>query len=96
MARVILPRERDPKNLELPLTTMIEGDKYQNAGRWQRVGIPHPQTLLKAQQGLLQNAGGGKAIDVGDAFIDALILNTYAGPGPTGTPGSTISKSAQC
>jgi hypothetical protein len=83
MARVILPRERDPQNLELPLTTMIEGDKYQNAGRWQRVGIPHPQTLLKAQQQLMQNKGGGKAIDVTDAFIDALILNTYAGPGPT-------------
>ena len=83
MARVILPRERDPKNLEAPLTTMIRGDFYQNAGRWQRVGIPHPQALLKAQQGLLQNQNGGKAIDVTDAFIDALILNTYAGPGPT-------------
>ena len=31
----------------------------------------------------MQNKNGGKAIDVTDAFIDALILNTYAGPGPT-------------
>ncbi|HEX3314216.1 MAG TPA: hypothetical protein VHR72_04950, partial [Gemmataceae bacterium] len=83
MARVILPHERDPANLESPLTTMILGDIYQNAGRWQRIGIPHPQALLKVQQGLMQNKNGGKAIDVTDAFIDALILNTYAGPGPT-------------
>src|SRR4051812_8662287 len=47
LARVILPRERDPKNLELPLTTLIRGDVYENAGRWQRVSLGRASKLME-------------------------------------------------
>jgi hypothetical protein len=82
LARVVAPRERDLKNLEAPLTTLIHGDVYQNAGRWQRVSINRPVELAKKQQQLLQ-AQTMKALDFTDAYIDSLVLNVYAGPGPT-------------
>ena len=82
MARVVLPQERDPKNLEAPLTTMIRGDIYQNTGRWQRIGLSKLLPSVKQQQQLLQ-AQTQRQVNFNDAYIDALILNVYGGPGAT-------------
>src|SRR2546423_141856 len=35
MARIVLPKERDPNNVDYVLTTYINGDHYQQAGPWQ-------------------------------------------------------------
>jgi hypothetical protein len=83
MARVVLPRERDPQNLDHLLTTMIRGDAYAQVGQWQHLEIGRPAVLTKQQQQLMQKAVGGKAIDFTDAYVDGLILNVYGGPGPT-------------
>jgi hypothetical protein len=82
MARVVLPRERDPQNLDQLLTTYIRGDIYQQVGQWQRLELTRPVQLAKQQQQLMQKALQ-RPIDFTDAYIDGLILNVYGGPGPT-------------
>ena len=88
MARVVLPRERDPRNIQNLLTTYIHGDPYKQVAKWQRLELTRPTLLLKKQQEILQNKlnQGSKikrTLDFTDAYIDGLILNVYGGPGPT-------------
>ncbi len=82
VARIILPNERDAKNLEAPMSTLIRGDIYQNAGRWQRIGIGRPMQLARQQQQLLQ-AQLQRQVNFNDAYVDSIMLNVYGGPGPT-------------
>ncbi len=35
LCRVVLPRERDPRNIEQPMTVLVKGDAYALVGRWQ-------------------------------------------------------------
>jgi hypothetical protein len=82
LARIVLPNERDPNNLEYRMTTLIRGESYRNAGRWQRLDLGRPTQLAKQQQQLLQ-AQLKRAVNFTDAYVDAILLNLYAGPGPT-------------
>ena len=61
-ARVVLPSERDPQNLNFSLTTYIRGDTYQQVGRWQLLDIGRPVNLTKQQQGLM-NAASKRSLD---------------------------------
>jgi hypothetical protein len=81
LARIILPRERDIKNLDIPMTTLIRGDIYENPGRWQPISLGRPLKLAKEQQQLLQ-AELKRPVNFTDAYVDALLLNVHAGPGP--------------
>jgi len=82
MARVVLPAERDPNNLDYYLTTYIDGDTYQQTGQWQFLELARLVRLSKERQQLM-NAQLKRPIDFNGAYIDALILNLNAGPGPT-------------
>jgi hypothetical protein len=82
LARIVLPNERDPNNLDNRLTTYIRGDAYRNAGRWQRLELGRGVQLAKTQQQLMQ-AQLNRPVNFVDAYVDALVLNVYAGPGPT-------------
>jgi hypothetical protein len=82
MARVVLPNERDPNNLDFRLTTYIQGDDYQLAGRWQPLNIRKPVEKWKMQQHILSK-GTNRALDYSGAYIDALVVNLNAGPGAT-------------
>jgi hypothetical protein len=82
MARLVLPRERNPNNLNEPVTTILRGDQYQLAGRWQPLEVRRPVKLAKDQQQLMR-AEQKRDIDFTDAYIDQLILNVYGGPGQT-------------
>jgi hypothetical protein len=82
LARVVLPNERDPSNLEYRMTTTIRGEVYRNVGRWQRLDLGRATQLAKQQQQLLQ-AELKREINFADAYVDALLINVYAGPGPT-------------
>lgn len=82
LARVVLPNERDPGNLDAPLTTLLRGDLYRMAGRWQRLELGRPVQLAQQQQQLMQ-AQLKRSINFTDAYVDALVLNVYGGPGPT-------------
>jgi hypothetical protein len=82
MARVVLPNERDPNNLEYRLTTYLRGDTYTKVGQWQQLRIGRPMQLAKQQQQLMQ-AQLKRAVNFADAYIEALVVNVNAGPGPT-------------
>ncbi|MFN4260351.1 MAG: hypothetical protein ACK4RK_13725 [Gemmataceae bacterium] len=79
-ARLVLPRERNPHNLEEPLTTLLRGEMYQLVGRWQRVELRRPTKLAQEQQQLMR-AELGRDVNFTDAYIDRIILNIYGGPG---------------
>src|SRR5207245_6473842 len=82
VVRVVLPNERDPNSLDQRLSTVIRGDVYRMAGKWQRLDVARPVALLKQQQQFMQ-AQYKRPIDTSGAFIDTLVLNVYSGPGPT-------------
>ena len=82
LARLVLPHERDPANLEQRLTTTLRGDTYQTVGRWQRLELRRPVQLGKEQQQLMR-AQLKRDIDFTDAYVDRLTLNLYCGPGRT-------------
>lgn len=82
LARLVLPRERDPNNLDDRLTTLVRGDQYELAGRWQRLELRRPVKLANEQQQLMR-AQLKREVDFTDAYIDRLVLNVYGGPGLT-------------
>jgi hypothetical protein len=83
MARIVLPKERDPADLAAPLTVLVPGEKLSLAGgRWQRLEIRKlPKSLDDERQRL--RARLNKDIDIADAYVDQLVLNLYTGSGPT-------------
>jgi len=82
LARLVLPRERNPNNLDEPLTTLLRGDLYQPVSRWQRLELRRPAKQAGQQQQIMR-AQLKRDVDFTDAYIDRLLLNVYAGPGLT-------------
>lgn len=82
MARIVLPKERDPKNVENVLTTYLRGDVYQQVGRWQLLEIGRPVSLTKQQQQLMTESYK-RSLDFTGAYVDNVVLNMYGGPGST-------------
>jgi hypothetical protein len=82
LCRVVLPRERDPKDPQQPLTTMLPGDIYNLTGRWQPLSVHLPVRRLREQEQLL-NAELKRPILTADAYVDRIVLNVYGGPGET-------------
>src|SRR5260370_22817276 len=80
LARVGFPNETDPKHPDQPLTALLRGDLYKQAGRWQRLELRQALKLTKDQQQLLRTELN-KDIKITDAYVDRLMLNLYAGPG---------------
>jgi len=79
-ARIVFPREKDPRNPDAPLTTILTGDKYTTPRQWQSLGFGDIQDRLRQHLPVLR-ARVGREIDSSDAYIDRLILNVYSGPG---------------
>ncbi len=82
LARLVLPHEPSPGNVEEPVTAMLAGDIYQTTGRWQRLELRRPVKLAREQEALLR-AEMKRDVNVQDAYIDRLVLNLYGGPGET-------------
>jgi hypothetical protein len=82
LGRLVLPHERNPSNVEEPMTTLVGGDIYQTSSRWQALELRHPVELARKQLALLR-AETKRDINGEGAYIDRLILNLYAGPGDT-------------
>jgi hypothetical protein len=80
-ARVVLPRSKDPRTGG-PLTTLIRGTAYRQAGVWEKLTIQTPTRLLAQQVPLLRSEFGSD-VDAREAYIDRLVLNAYGGPGVT-------------
>src|SRR5262245_11277991 len=82
LARLVLPHERDPRNAELPLTTLLRGDTYQTTGHWQHLELRQPVRLTTQQQQLLR-AELRRDVTIADSYVDLVLLNVYGGPGLT-------------
>ena len=82
LARVVLPRERDPHNLDQPLAVLLPGDPYTTTSRWQPLKVHQPVKRLREQQQLLR-AQLRRDVNIDGAYVDRLVLNVYGGPGST-------------
>jgi hypothetical protein len=80
-ARIVLPRSIDP-DTQRPVTVLVTGSGYANAGRWQELRIEQIPRLLMRQIHVLRTQLGPQVDDRG-AYVDALLLNVYGGPGTT-------------
>ncbi len=83
-ARVVFPNTDSPSG-NGPMTTLIEGDICQQIDRWTKLGFQTDDgtTLyqkMKSQLPLLRRKYGSQVSEK-DAYIDAVILNLYGGPG---------------
>ncbi len=81
LARVVLPRTKDPQSGR-PLTTLVHGSTYTAIGRWQQLRIEEvPQQLARRTRVL--RAEFGPEVDPREAYVDAILLNVFGGPGVT-------------
>lgn len=79
LCRLVLPRERDPKNPGQPMTVLVRCDP-DNRTRWKLLSLREPVKRLREQQQLLTRDLRREIITTG-AYIDRLVLNVYDGPG---------------
>lgn len=82
LARLVLPKERNPSNLDEPLTTLLRGDVYQPVSRWNKIEVRRPKNLAKKQQQIMR-AQLERDVDFTDAYVDQILINAYSGPGMT-------------
>ena len=82
-ARVVFPKEKDPRNPDAPLTTLVAGDDLREAsGSGSSSGSGTCRRRCAKHLPVL-HARLGRAVDPTDAYVDRLVLNVYAGPGVT-------------
>ncbi len=81
VARVVLPRSKHPGSGE-PLTTLIRGSAYKQAGVWQLLRIDNLHRALEWQVRVLRSQFGPQ-VDAREAYVDLLLVNVYGGPGTT-------------
>ncbi len=81
-ARVVFPKEKDPRNPDALLTTLVAGDTYTDIRRWQQLGFGAFPDLLRKHLPVL-HARLGRAVDPSGAYVDRIVLNVFGGPGVT-------------
>jgi hypothetical protein len=81
-ARVVFPKERDPRNPDALLTALIVGESYRNVRQWQPLRFGDVTDAVKKQLPVLR-ARLGRDVDPTDAYLDRIVLNVFAGPGVT-------------
>jgi hypothetical protein len=79
--RVALPRSTDPRTGR-PVVALLIGPSYSDVGRWQQLRLDGIPTLLTRQMHVLRMQLGPQIDDRG-AYVDAVLLNVYGGPGKT-------------
>jgi hypothetical protein len=80
VARAVLPKERQAKNLDQPITEILTGDVYQASGQWQQLWLREPKRALQSQTVLLQGELN-RQVNLEGAYLDQIQLNVYSGPG---------------
>ena len=84
-ARVVLPRSLGKDGR--PLVAVLPGEMYHDVGSWQRLRVRDIRLQLDRQVRILRAPGPGREtganVDPREAYIDALVLNAYGGPGIT-------------
>ena len=80
-ARIVLPRTADPRTGQ-PVATIIAGPSYSAVGRWQQLRFDGMVRRLNEQIRVLR-VELGPHVDGREAYLDAMLLNVYGGPGVT-------------
>ncbi|HTN75902.1 MAG TPA: hypothetical protein VL096_11675, partial [Pirellulaceae bacterium] len=78
--RVVLPRTKEPRTGR-PITALIPGDTYSDAGVWQPLSFKNVPLLLERQVRVLRQQFGSD-IDPREAYIDKIVINAFSEPGP--------------
>lgn len=81
LARIVYPAALDPRTGQ-PLTSLASGESYSQVGAWQALSV-RSLPLLAARQARYLRAKQGVEIDARGAYVDALVVNVYGGPGAT-------------
>ncbi|MDA7951025.1 MAG: hypothetical protein MPJ24_06000 [Pirellulaceae bacterium] len=76
---VVFPHAKNPRTGE-PLTAVIQGDFYQQSGRWQQLSLKNIPALVEEQIRVFR-LQFGQDFNAREAYLDQLILNVYGGPG---------------
>jgi len=79
LARVVLPRTADPRSGE-GVSTLVGGTSYTAVGNWQQLRIDDIPRLLARRVRTLRTELGPN-VDPREAYLDAVLLNIYGGPG---------------
>ncbi len=79
-ARIVLPRTVDPHTGRPVTTTIVAGGSYNATGRWQQLQLSDVPRLLTRQVHILRMQLGPQ-VDDREAYLDAVLLNVYTGPG---------------
>ncbi|WP_020469542.1 hypothetical protein [Zavarzinella formosa] len=83
LARLVIPKERNPKQIDEQLTVTVLLDTYKApASSWQNLVLKRPLEIIQSQKLALRNRLK-RDIDFTDAYFDQLILNVYCGAGET-------------
>ncbi|MBU4400662.1 MAG: hypothetical protein KKE86_15185, partial [Planctomycetes bacterium] len=80
-ARIVLPRTID-KRTGRAVAAIIAGGAYTAVGRWQQLRLDGIPRLLTRQIHVLRMQLGPQ-VDGREAYLDAVLLNVYSGPGET-------------
>jgi len=64
------------------VSVTILGAKYREAGQWQMVGVGAIEKQLRLKSYALRRQHGTEA-NFSEAFVDAVVINAYTGPGDT-------------
>lgn len=79
--RVRFPLVIDPATGQSVSVTIL-GAKYREAGQWQMLGVGAIEKQLRLKSYALRRQYGTEA-NFGEAFVDAVVINAYTGPGDT-------------
>ncbi|MGB6043978.1 MAG: hypothetical protein WBF93_12535 [Pirellulales bacterium] len=80
-ARVVFPRTEDSRTGQ-PLSVLIYGNLYRDAGTWQRLEIDGVPKRVSDQVRILRSGFVGQ-VDPKEAYVDRLLINAYGGSGTT-------------
>ena len=83
MVRVVLPHTPNPNGLG-PMTTLLSGPIYKDAGRWQTLRFSDLENdiaeLLQERLWVLRREHGSQ-VTTRKAYVDAVLLNLYTSSG---------------
>lgn len=83
VARVVLPHTIDPRTKQ-PAVLFVTGSNYSRPGAWEQLSLADLPAGVAAQARVLRaEIGGGVVVDEREAYLDAVLLNAYAGQGRT-------------
>ncbi len=81
LGRIVLPNSLDPQS-GLPDTLLVPGEIYQSQGQWRELTLTKTPKHFRDRLRVLR-ARVERPVDPRGAYLEAVVLNVYGGPGTT-------------